>query len=199
MRRSRWSKPLAFALGLSLVAAACGDDDDDDDRHRGHHRDDRGDRGDDCRRRSGVRLHRLPGHRRRRRRRPLVQPDGVRRPGGGRRGDRLRARSCSSRRPTADFEPNVHALLDAGLRPDHHRRLPLGDATAAAAEANPDQNFAIVDYDFFDVDAGEDITFENVRELTFQTDQAAFLAGYVAAAMSETGVVGTYGGSTSRP
>src|SRR5688572_9855202 len=30
MRRSRWSKPLVLALGLSLVAAACGDDDDED-------------------------------------------------------------------------------------------------------------------------------------------------------------------------
>ena len=36
--------------------------------------------------------------------------------------------------------------------------------------------------------------FDNVKELTFSTDQAAFLAGYVAAAMSETGTVGTYGG-----
>jgi len=33
-----------------------------------------------------------------------------------------------------------------------------------------------------------------VRELTFSTDQAAFLAGYVAAATTETGKVGTYGG-----
>ncbi len=33
-----------------------------------------------------------------------------------------------------------------------------------------------------------------MRELTFSTDQAAFLAGYVAAAMTETGKVGTYGG-----
>jgi basic membrane protein A len=33
-----------------------------------------------------------------------------------------------------------------------------------------------------------------VRELTFSTDQAAFLAGYVAAAMTETGTVGTFGG-----
>lgn len=70
----------------------------------------------------------------------------------------------------------------------------LGDATATAAEANPDQKFAIVDFDFFDSDAGEDITFDNVKELTFSTDQAAFLAGYVAAGTSESGKVGTYGG-----
>jgi basic membrane protein A len=34
---------------------------------------------------------------------------------------------------------------------------------------------------------------KNVR-LTFQTDEAAFLAGYLAAGMSETGKVGTFGG-----
>jgi basic membrane protein A len=33
-----------------------------------------------------------------------------------------------------------------------------------------------------------------VRELTFQTDEAAFLAGYLAAGMTQTGTVATYGG-----
>jgi basic membrane protein A len=75
----------------------------------------------------------------------------------------------------------------------------LGDATAAAAEANPDQKFAIVDVDFFDAEAGEDVTYDNVKELTFQTDQAAFLAGYAAAGMSESGTLGTYGGINIPP
>ena len=100
--------------------------------------------------------------------------------------------ACSSRE-AADFEPNIQAHIDA----DCDLIVTVGfllDATAAAAEANPDQQFAIVDFDFFDVDAGEDVSFDNVRELTFATDEAAFLAGYVAAAVSETGVIGTYGG-----
>ena len=95
---------------------------------------------------------------------------------------------------SADFEPNLNAFIEQ----DCDLIVPVGfllaEATAAAAEANPDQNFAIVDFDFFDAEAGEDITYDNVRELTFATDQAAFLAGYVAAAMTETGTVGTYGG-----
>jgi basic membrane protein A len=33
-----------------------------------------------------------------------------------------------------------------------------------------------------------------VKGVTFQTDEAAFLAGYVSAGMTETGVVGTFGG-----
>ena len=94
----------------------------------------------------------------------------------------------------ADFEPNIQAHIDADCDLIVTVGFLLGDATAAAAEANPDQQFAIVDFDFFDVDAGEDVTFDNVRELTFATDEAAFLAGYVAAAVSETGVIGTYGG-----
>jgi basic membrane protein A and related proteins len=93
-----------------------------------------------------------------------------------------------------DFEPNIQSLIQQECDLIVTVGFLLGDATAAAAEANPDQNFAIVDVDFFDADAGEDITFDNVKELTFSTDEAAFLAGYVAAGTSETGTLGTYGG-----
>jgi basic membrane protein A and related proteins len=93
-----------------------------------------------------------------------------------------------------DFEPNINAFLDQGCDLIITVGFLLGDATAAAAEANPDQLFTIVDFDFFDVDAGEDVTYDNVKELTFSTDQAAFLAGYVSAGMSESGTLGTYGG-----
>ena len=93
-----------------------------------------------------------------------------------------------------DFEPNIQSLIQQECDIIVTVGFLLGDATAAAAEANPDQKFAIVDVDFFDADAGEDITFDNVKELTFSTDEAAFLAGYVAAGTSETGTLGTYGG-----
>lgn len=99
----------------------------------------------------------------------------------------------------ADFEPNITQLLSQDCDLIVTVGFLLGEATQAAAEANPDQKFAIVDVDFFDFDAGVDITLDNVRELTFATDQAAFLAGYVAAAQSETGTVGTYGGLQIQP
>jgi basic membrane protein A and related proteins len=94
----------------------------------------------------------------------------------------------------ADFAPNVQAFLDQGCDLIVTVGFLLGDATAEAAEANPDQLFAIVDNDLYDSEAEADRNYDNVAELTFSTDQAAFLAGYVAAAMSETGTVGTYGG-----
>ena len=93
-----------------------------------------------------------------------------------------------------DFEPNINAHISAGCDLIVTQGFLLGDATAKAAEANPDQNFAIIDFDFFDVEKGEDVTYDNVKELTFKTDEAAFLAGYLSAGMSETGTLGTYGG-----
>jgi basic membrane protein A len=99
----------------------------------------------------------------------------------------------------SDFEPNINAFLQQECDLIVTVGFLLGDATQAAAEANPDQKFAIVDVDFFDTDAGEDISYDNVRELTFSTDQAAFLAGYVAAGMTESGTLGTYGGINIPP
>jgi basic membrane protein A and related proteins len=93
-----------------------------------------------------------------------------------------------------DFEPNMQQFVQQG---DCDLIVPVGfllaEATAAAAEANPDQNFAIVD---FPNAFGEnfDQSYDNVLGLTFNTSEAAFLAGYAAAATSESGVLGTYGG-----
>jgi len=78
----------------------------------------------------------------------------------------------------------------------------LGVDTATAAKANPNTKFAIVDYTYPDCypgavegkDCGSSTDIPNVRGLAFQTDQAAFLAGYAAAGMSKTGKVGTFGG-----
>ena len=97
------------------------------------------------------------------------------------------SRRCSSHRPKPTSRPNIQSFIDQGCDLIVTVGFLLGDATADAATANPDQNFAIVDYDF-SADAGDaQDEFDNVKELTFSTDQAAFLAGYVAAGMTETG------------
>jgi basic membrane protein A and related proteins len=86
-----------------------------------------------------------------------------------------------------DFEPNIESFIGQDCDIIVTVGFLLGDVTEAAAQANPDQLFAIVDYAYED-------DYDNLRELVFATDQAAFLAGYVAAGVTETGTVGTYGG-----
>jgi len=62
----------------------------------------------------------------------------------------------------------------------------LSEATKAAATANAGTHFAIVD--------DNQISLPNVKPLIFKTSDAAYLAGYLAAAYSTTGTVATFGG-----
>jgi basic membrane protein A len=107
----------------------------------------------------------------------------------------------------SDYAKNIQQFLDENTDLIVTVGFLLGVDTAVAAKANPDTKFAIVDYAYPDCfgDAVEGQTcgsaseIANVRGLTFQTDQAAFLAGYLAAGMTKTGKVGTYGGINSPP
>jgi basic membrane protein A len=90
-----------------------------------------------------------------------------------------------------DYAVNINAFIEEGCELIVTVGFLLGADTAIAAEANPDQKFAIVDFAYFD-EEGNKIPYDNVVELN--TDQAAFLAGYVAAGTTQTGTVGTFGG-----
>ena len=68
----------------------------------------------------------------------------------------------------------------------------LSNATAESARKNPDQQFATVDFDY-------DEPIDNVMTLNFNVAEPAFLAGYLAAGMTETGVVATYGAVNIAP
>ena len=68
----------------------------------------------------------------------------------------------------------------------------LGDATKAAAEANPDTRFAIVDFAY-------DPALPNVEGLVYNTAEGAMLAGYASASWSKTGVMGAFGGINIGP
>jgi basic membrane protein A len=68
----------------------------------------------------------------------------------------------------------------------------LGDATKAAAEANPDTRFAIVDFAY-------DPALPNVEGLVYNTAEAAMLAGYASASWSKTGIMGAFGGINIGP
>jgi basic membrane protein A len=86
-----------------------------------------------------------------------------------------------------DYEVNINSFVDEGCALIVTVGFLLGDATDAAAAANPDSNFAIVDFAYDEPPA-------NLKGLVFNTNEAAFLAGYLAAGMTQTGKVGTFGG-----
>jgi basic membrane protein A and related proteins len=69
----------------------------------------------------------------------------------------------------------------------------MADATETAAKANPKQKFAIVDCSYAS-DCLSPPKESNIDQLVFDTVQDGFLGGYLAAAMSKSGIVATYGG-----
>ncbi|MCW4385110.1 BMP family ABC transporter substrate-binding protein [Salinibacterium sp. SYSU T00001] len=89
-----------------------------------------------------------------------------------------------------DLAPNVEQAVATGCQLVLTVGWELAEATVAAAEANPGLHFAIVD---------EMVDADNVKPIVFDTAQAAYLAGYLAAGVSETGVVGTFGGDPQPP
>lgn len=86
-----------------------------------------------------------------------------------------------------DFEPNLRAMVAANCDLTLTIGFLLKDATKAQAEANPESHFAIID-------AGYDPPISNVKPIIYDTAQAAFLAGYLAAGTTKTGTVATFGG-----
>jgi basic membrane protein A len=91
-----------------------------------------------------------------------------------------------------DYEANINSLLGGQCDVIITVGFLLGDATKNAAEANPDQPFSIVDFAY-------DPPLSNVLGQVYATDEAAFLAGYLAAGMSKTGILGTFGGINIPP
>lgn len=90
-------------------------------------------------------------------------------------------------RSDADYEKNINQFLSEGCNIIVATGFLLGDATAAAAKANPNTRFTIVDFAY-------DPAIPNVEGLVYTTNQAAMLAGYASAAWSKTHVMGTFGG-----
>ncbi|MEL4505166.1 BMP family ABC transporter substrate-binding protein [Luteococcus sp. H138] len=89
-----------------------------------------------------------------------------------------------------DFTKNINEMVKAKCNIIVTVGFMLGDATVAAAKANPKVQFAIVDWN----DPTKTKGLKNLKPLIFNTAQPSFMAGYAAAAMSKTGSVGTLGG-----
>ncbi len=89
-----------------------------------------------------------------------------------------------------DYEKNINEFINQGYNGIVTVGFLLGEATKAALEANPDVPFAIVDF--------PSQTYGDMG-LLFAVDEPSFQAGYLAAGMSETGTVCTYGGINIPP
>ena len=92
-----------------------------------------------------------------------------------------------------DYTLNINTFLHANCGIIVTVGFLMGAATETAAKANPTQKFAIVDCSY----ASGCITGPhepNIDQLVFNTVQDGFLGGYLAAGMSKTGKVATFGG-----
>jgi len=85
-----------------------------------------------------------------------------------------------------DYAPNLQACIDAESDVVICVGFMMGDACAAAVDANPDTKFVGVDLAGF----GKD----NFIGIDAYMEQSSFLAGYLAAGMTETGKLGTWTG-----
>ena len=92
-----------------------------------------------------------------------------------------------------DYIPNINTFLSQKCGIIVTVGFLMGAATESAAKAHPSQDFAIVDCSY----ASECLTGTketNIDQLVFNTVQDGFLGGYLAAGMTKTGKVATFGG-----
>jgi len=87
---------------------------------------------------------------------------------------------------SADYASNISAFLGQKCGIIVTVGFLMAQATQNAAKSNASEKFAIVDYPKFPQ--------TNIDSLTFNTVQDGFLGGYLAAGMSKTGKVATFGG-----
>jgi basic membrane protein A and related proteins len=93
----------------------------------------------------------------------------------------------------SDYVPNINTFLGEKCGIIVTVGFLMGSATETAAKANPSQDFAIVDCSYASgCLTGTKET--NIDQLVFNTVQDGFLGGYLAAGMTKTGKVATFGG-----
>jgi basic membrane protein A len=91
-----------------------------------------------------------------------------------------------------DYAANIQRLIDQGCQSIVTVGFNQAQATIDATKNNPEVAFAQVDAVWDETANGP--TPANFTGLDFQIDEAAMLAGYLAAGFSKSGKIGTYGG-----
>ena len=93
----------------------------------------------------------------------------------------------------SDYTPNINTFLGEKCGIIVAVGFLMAAATETAAKANPSQKFAIVDCSYAS-DCLTGTKEPNIDQLVFNTVQDGFLGGYLAAGMTKTGKVATFGG-----
>lgn len=99
---------------------------------------------------------------------------------------------------SSDYVANIQSFVDQEYDIIVTVGFALGEATLAAATENPDVHFIGVDQ-FQGTDFVEGAGLDNYESLIFAEAQAGYLAGIVAASISESGEVAAIGGSGTIP
>ena len=92
-----------------------------------------------------------------------------------------------------DYVSGVDSMISEGCNLIINVGFALAAATRDAAKAHPEVNFALIDSALSNDDFSP-LSLDNVKPIQYDTAEAAFLAGYLAAATTKTGKVATYGG-----
>jgi basic membrane protein A len=90
----------------------------------------------------------------------------------------------------SDYAKNIQSMVDAKCTMIVTVGFALGDNTLAAAKKHPDIKFAIVDNN-----DPKYASVKNLKPLVYNTAESSFMAGYLAAGLSTTKKVGTFGGA----
>lgn len=93
---------------------------------------------------------------------------------------------------SAEYAPNIENLIAQNCTLIIGVGFTINDAVRDAARANPDLQFALIDSRI--TENNEVIELDNAKPLVFYTAEAAYAAGYLAAGMTKTGNIGTWGG-----
>jgi len=92
-----------------------------------------------------------------------------------------------------EYSSAIESLVGEGCDMVFGVGFALATAVRDAAIANPDTDFALIDSALSNDDFSP-LSLENVKPIQYDTAEAAFLAGYLAAGTTESGTLATYGG-----
>ncbi|MCC6298392.1 MAG: BMP family ABC transporter substrate-binding protein [Anaerolineales bacterium] len=110
----------------------------------------------------------------------------------------------------SDYQQNIQTFVDQGFNIIVTVGFLIGTDTTIAAKANPTITFVGVDQGIcVDAEGAPDPTFTcagdaaallpNYQGIVFAEEQAGYLAGIIAASISETGIIGAIGGTNVPP